>query len=142
LAGLGHVRYAQGRPDEAIALLKKAVDSFGAVNEKTVLPVARAWLRLAELNKESGDLAATRSAYDSADQALNGQVPDTHPEMLWLRMQRYRLNCESSAASNEADAIRALRPALEAALGAGNSQLAEVDRAAEKCSAPRPESAG
>ncbi|MEQ9563230.1 MAG: tetratricopeptide repeat-containing protein kinase family protein, partial [Woeseiaceae bacterium] len=142
LAALGHIRYAQGRPVEAMTLLQKAVDSFGAVTEKTVLPVARAWLRLAELNKDSGDLAATRNAYDSADQVLSGQVPDTHPMVLKLRMFQLLLNCESTARGTEVDAIRALRPALEAKLGEGNAQLAEVDRAAGKCAALLAVSAG
>jgi tetratricopeptide (TPR) repeat protein len=142
VAALGHVRYAQGRPDEARALLQKAVDSFGPVTEKNVLPVARAWLRLAELIKESGDLAATRSAYDFADQVLGGQVPDTHPTVLKLRMHQQLLNCESTARGTEVDAILALRPALEAKLGDGNPQLAEVDRAAEKCAALHTASAG
>jgi hypothetical protein len=57
-------------------------------------------------------------------------------------MHQQLLNCESTARGTEVDAILALRPALEAKLGDGNPQLAEVDRAAEKCAALHTASAG
>jgi non-specific serine/threonine protein kinase/serine/threonine-protein kinase len=136
LAGVAEVRYRQGRLDEARELLERATNMFGPASEKTVLPIARAWLLLAQVHQEAGDTPSAESAYNAAERAFGKLVPRNHPQRLLTAIRRFRLQCEKSKSTSAVAEIRSMRPSLETSLGAHHPWLVEADEAMARCALP------
>lgn len=137
LAGLGHVRHAQGRVDEAIDLLRQATAMFGPAKKVTFPHIANAGTLLGELLHAGGDSEGAREAYAVAQAALESETMPIHPDAVRLRIAQTLLRCDASNGSEGVDIIRGTRPLLEQSLGADNPQLEEIDTAANRCLAYR-----
>lgn len=137
LAGLGRVRYAQGRVDEAVDLLRQATTMFGPATKNTFLHVAWAGTLLGELLHANGQADAAQAAYGVAQAALESQTTPSHPDAVRLQIAQTLLRCEATNGSEGVEVIRNKRPLLERGIGVDNSQLAEIDTAADRCLAYR-----
>ena len=133
LAGLGVIRYAQGRPGEARELLLQALEMFGPATKRTVLSVALAGRHLAEIDLESANLDAAKRAYVAAESTLREHVPDGHPDLVQLRVALDLLACRTGSGGEAAESIQSARPLLVRALGAAHPDVEEIDLAVEQC---------
>lgn len=137
LAGIGSVRYAQGRSDEARDFLQEALSMFGPATENTVLSITLAGKQLAGIEQEEGNLDEARRIYLAAESTLSEHVPDGHPDLVRLLVARSLLDCQTTDVSEGLESIRSTRPLLAQALGADNPELEEINLAAEQCLAYR-----
>lgn len=135
LAGLGRVRHAQGRTDEAIDLLQQATAMFGPAKKMTFPHIASAGTLLGKLLHEAGNPNGAREAYSVAQAALESETTPVHPDAVRLRIAQTLLRCDATNGIEGDDVIRDTRPLLEQSLGVDNPQLAEIDAAVERCRA-------
>jgi len=133
LAGLGSVRYVQGRTGEARQLLLESIAMFGPATERTVLSIGRAGRLLGRIEAEAGNLGAARQAYSQAEQSLLEQLPEGHPDVIELRIEQEVLRCQEAGSSSGVDAIQSFRLPLELAFGPNSDQLKVIENAAAEC---------